>query len=173
MSECYWFTGLSGAGKTTLAIAFQKKLKSRGVTTVILDGDQLRDGVNKGLGFSREDRAENVRRIASVAKLLADQGVTVLVSAISPYADDREVARDMFEPGKFIEIFVKTPFATCEARDTKGLYKKARAGLITHFTGIDDPYEEPLSSDVEVIMFTENRSVPECVETLYQYYLDN
>ncbi|BBL81902.1 adenylyl-sulfate kinase [Thermus thermophilus] len=142
-----WFTGLSGAGKTTLARAVYDELKRRGHRAEILDGDVVRQYLTKGLGFSKEDRDENIRRIGFVAHLLTRNGVIVLVSAISPYRATREEVRRKI--GDFIEVYVNAPLEVCEARDVKGLYKKARAGEIKNFTGIDDPYEPPLNPEVE------------------------
>nr|WP_308634171.1 adenylyl-sulfate kinase [Paenibacillus silvisoli] len=141
-----WFTGLSGAGKTTTAKAVEKKLLERGRRVELLDGDELRATICKGLGFSMEDRFENVRRIAYIANLLSRNGVDVLVSAISPYTAMREAARQQIP--SFVEIYVKCPLHVCEMRDVKGLYAKARAGEIQHFTGISDPYEEPANPDI-------------------------
>ncbi|WP_247570001.1 adenylyl-sulfate kinase [Ralstonia pseudosolanacearum] len=140
---CYWFTGLSGAGKTTLALHVSEVLRRTGRTVIVLDGDRLRGGLNSDLGFAREDRRENTRRIAEVAKLLVAEGFVVLVSAISPYAEDRRAARARFESGTFHEVFVATDLATCMARDTKGLYARACAGALQNLTGFGDPYEPP------------------------------
>lgn len=142
-----WFTGLSGAGKTTITKAVEEQLRSRGYNIEILDGDIVRENLTKGLGFSKEDRDENIRRIGFVAHLLSRNGVIVLVSAISPYREMRREVKKRI--GDFIEVYVNAPLAVCEERDVKGLYKKARAGQIQHFTGIDDPYEEPENADVE------------------------
>ncbi|NPA71560.1 MAG: adenylyl-sulfate kinase [Gammaproteobacteria bacterium] len=142
-----WFTGLSGAGKTTLAKAVYNELKKRGYKVELLDGDVIRQYLSKGLGFSKEDRDENIRRIGFVADLLTRNGVIVLVSAISPYRATREEVRQKI--GNFIEVYVNAPLEVCEQRDVKGLYKKARAGEIKHFTGIDDPYEPPINPDIE------------------------
>jgi adenylylsulfate kinase len=141
-----WFTGLSGAGKSTITEALAEKLKSEGHNLEILDGDIVRTNLTKGLGFSREDRDENIRRIGFVAHLLTRNGVIVLVSAISPYREMREEVRDRI--GDFIEVHVSAPLEVCEGRDVKGLYKRARAGEIKGFTGIDDPYEAPLNPDI-------------------------
>jgi adenylylsulfate kinase len=142
-----WFTGLSGAGKTTITQALEKKLKENGYGIEVLDGDVVRTNLTKGLGFSKADRDENIRRIGFVSNLLTRHGVIVLVSAISPYRDIREEVRQKI--GNFVEIFVNAPLAVCEGRDVKGLYQKARQGEIKGFTGIDDPYEEPLNPEVE------------------------
>jgi adenylylsulfate kinase len=142
-----WFTGLSGAGKTTITQALEKKLKESGYGIEVLDGDVVRTNLTKGLGFSKADRDENIRRIGFVSHLLTRHGVIVLVSAISPYRDIRGEVRQKI--GDFVEIFVNAPLAVCEGRDVKGLYQKARQGEIKGFTGIDDPYEEPLNPEVE------------------------
>ncbi|MCG9884420.1 MAG: adenylyl-sulfate kinase [Cyanobacteria bacterium] len=145
---CLWLTGLSGAGKTTLAQALMQRLRDRGAPVEVLDGDIIRQNLTKGLGFSKADRDENIRRIGFVAQLLARNGAIVIVSAISPYREIRdEVRAKIGDP--FIEIYVNAPLATCESRDVKGLYQKARAGEIRGFTGIDDPYEAPLNPEVE------------------------
>ena len=141
-----WFTGLSGAGKSTIDQALAEKLKSEGYGLEILDGDIVRTNLTKGLGFSREDRDENIRRIGFVAHLLTRNGTIVLVSAISPYREVREEVRDRI--GDFLEVYVSAPLDVCEERDVKGLYKRARAGEIKGFTGIDDPYEAPLNPDI-------------------------
>lgn len=148
---CYWFTGLSGAGKSTLSHHFNLALRKRGYRSFVLDGDHLRKGLNKGLGFSKSDRAENIRRIAEVARLMADAGLVVLVSAISPYREDRLAARLLFDAGDFFEVFVNTPLATCIERDPKGLYKKAREGQISQVTGLDAPYEKPDDAELEIL----------------------
>ncbi|AFZ19200.1 adenylyl-sulfate kinase [Allocoleopsis franciscana] len=142
-----WFTGLSGAGKTTISRAVGNQLKSYGQKLEILDGDVVRLNLCKGLGFSKEDRDENIRRVAFVAGLLTRNQVTVLVSAISPYREIRQEVRERI--GNFVEVYVNAPLQVCEQRDVKGLYKKARAGEIKNFTGIDDPYEPPFNPDVE------------------------
>jgi adenylylsulfate kinase len=142
-----WFTGLSGAGKTTITQALEKKLREGGYGIEVLDGDVVRTNLTKGLGFGKADRDENIRRIGFVSHLLTRHGVIVLVSAISPYRDIREEVRQKI--GDFVEIFVNAPLAVCEGRDVKGLYQKARQGEIKGFTGIDDPYEEPLNPEVE------------------------
>ncbi|MBD2039205.1 adenylyl-sulfate kinase [Microcoleus sp. FACHB-672] len=142
-----WFTGLSGAGKTTISRAVEKKLRERGYLVEVLDGDIVRENLTKGLGFSKEDRDENIRRIGFVAHLLTRNGVIVLVSAISPYREIRDEVRGRI--GDFVQVYVNAPLQVCEDRDVKGLYKKARAGQIKNFTGIDDPYESPTDPDVE------------------------
>ncbi|HTX48845.1 MAG TPA: adenylyl-sulfate kinase, partial [Caulobacteraceae bacterium] len=145
-----WFTGLSGAGKSTIANLVEKKLHAMGRHTYILDGDNVRHGLNRDLGFTDADRVENIRRVAEVAKLMADAGLIVLVSFISPFRSERRLARDLMPEGEFIEVFVDTPLAVAEARDVKGLYKKARAGELKHFTGIDSPYEAPEHPEIRV-----------------------
>lgn len=155
-----WFTGLSGAGKTTISRAVEQELRARGCQVEILDGDVVRENLTKGLGFSKEDRDENVSRIGFVAHLLTRNNVVVLVSAISPYRGVREEVRQRI--GDFVEVYVNAPLGVCEQRDVKGLYKKARAGQIPHFTGIDDPYEPPLNPTVECR--TDLESVEESVE---------
>ena len=141
--RCLWFTGLSGSGKSTIANMVEKRLLASGHHTYLLDGDNVRHGLSRDLGFSDEDRVENIRRVAEVARLMADAGLIVLVSFISPFRSERRMARELFAPGEFIEIFVDTPLALCEQRDAKGLYAKARAGEIPNFTGISSPYEAP------------------------------
>jgi len=147
---CLWFTGLSGAGKSTIANLVEKKLHALGHHTYLLDGDNVRHGINKDLGFTPADRVENIRRIAEVAHLMVDAGLIVLVSAISPYRSERRFARELFDAGEFIEVFVDTPLEECEQRDPKGLYRKARAGMIRNFTGIDSPYERPEAPDIHL-----------------------
>jgi adenylylsulfate kinase len=142
-----WFTGLSGAGKTTIRMAVEQILRAQGEKVEVLDGDIVRQNLTRGLGFSKEDRDENIRRIGFVSHLLTRNGVIVLVSAISPYRNIREEVRQQI--GDFVEVYVNAPLNVCEERDVKGLYKKARAGEIKQFTGIDDPYEAPLNPEVE------------------------
>ncbi|NEN95669.1 MAG: adenylyl-sulfate kinase [Moorea sp. SIO1F2] len=142
-----WLTGLSGAGKTTITKALEEKLNAKGCKPEVLDGDIVRQNLTKGLGFSKEDRDENIRRIGFVAHLLTRNGVIVLVSAISPYREIREEVRQRI--GDFVEVYVNAPLKVCEGRDVKGLYKRARDGEIKNFTGIDDPYEPPLNPEVE------------------------
>ena len=148
---CLWFTGLSGAGKSTIANLVERKLHALGYHTYLLDGDNVRHGINKDLGFTPEDRVENIRRIAEVAHLMVDAGLIVLVSAISPYRSERRSARELFGDGEFLEVFVDAPLAECERRDPKGLYRKARAGEIRNFTGIDAPYERPEAPDIHLL----------------------
>jgi adenylylsulfate kinase len=147
-----WFTGLSGSGKSTIAFTLEHALVQRGRLAYVLDGDNIRHGLNKNLGFSAADREENIRRIGEVAKLFADSGIITMTSFISPYRKDRDTVRALHEAGKlpFIEVHVNTPIATCEQRDPKGLYKKARAGELKNFTGIDDPYEAPLKPELTI-----------------------
>jgi len=157
-----WFTGLSGAGKSTLAHAVEEHLHQRGCRTVVLDGDNVRQGLCGDLGFSAEDRVENIRRVGEVAKLFMQAGIIVLTAFISPYRSDRERVRGMVEHGDFIEIHCDTPLDVCESRDVKGLYKKARAGEIAHFTGISSPYEAPDKPELTVRTGTD--TLETCVE---------
>ncbi|MEC1635522.1 adenylyl-sulfate kinase [Bacillus mojavensis] len=143
-----WFTGLSGSGKSVLANAVDEKLYRMGIRSYVLDGDNIRHGLNQDLGFRTEDRIENIRRIGEVAKLFVDSGQMILTAFISPFREDRDMVRALFPDGEFLEIYVKCPLQICEQRDPKGLYKKARNGDIKHFTGIDSPYEAPLSPDL-------------------------
>jgi len=156
-----WFTGLSGSGKSTIAHRLEEKLFEIGVRTYVLDGDNVRTGLNKGLGFSAEDREENIRRIGHVAKLFIDAGVVVLTAFISPYKKDRAMVRGLVGSDEFVEIYVKCPLEICERRDTKGLYEKARRGVVKQFTGIDDPYEEP--EHPEIILETDKVNLEQCV----------
>ena len=157
--RCVWFTGLSGSGKSTIANLVEKRLTALGKHTYILDGDNVRHGLNKDLGFSDEDRVENIRRVAEVAKLMTDAGLIVLVSFISPFRAERRMARELFDKGDFIEVHVDTPLAVAEQRDVKGLYAKARAGKIPNFTGIDSPYEAPESPELRLDTTTESPEV--------------
>jgi bifunctional enzyme CysN/CysC len=164
--RCVWFTGLSGSGKSTVANLVEKKLMVMGLHTYLLDGDNVRHGLNKDLGFSPEDRVENIRRVAEVSKLMVDAGLIVLVSFISPYRAERRMARELFEGGEFIEVFVDTPLHVAEQRDVKGLYAKARAGKIPNFTGIDSPYEAPETPELRLY------TVGETSEALAQRVVD-
>jgi adenylylsulfate kinase len=166
-----WFTGLSGSGKSTLANAVDKRLYEQGLRSYVLDGDNIRHGLNKGLGFSPEDRRENIRRIAEVAKLFVDAGVITLTAFISPYREDRELARGLLEPGEFVEIYVKCPLEECERRDPKGLYEKARRGEIAEFTGISSPYEEPVAP--EIVIDSAHTSIEEAADQVIQYLFDH
>ena len=161
-----WFTGLSGSGKSTIAVALEQALYQRGVLVYRLDGDNIRLGINKNLGFSAEDRAENIRRVGEVSKLFVDGGVIVLSSFISPYLVDRQIVRELHEADNmpFIEVFVDCSLEAAEERDPKGLYKKARAGEIKNFTGIDDPYEAPEAPEVH--LHTDQQSLEDEVEHL-------
>ena len=162
-----WFTGLPSSGKSTIANEVEKKLISSSVRTYILDGDNVRMGLCKDLGFSEEDRAENIRRIGEVSKLFVDAGYIVLSAFVSPYRRDRDAIREITEDGEFVEVFVKCPVEVCEERDVKGLYKKAREGIIKGFTGIDDPYEEP--QNPEIVIETDKISLEEGVERIISY----
>ncbi len=162
-----WLTGLSGSGKSTVAVAAERALIERGHLAYVLDGDNVRHGLNSNLGFSPEDRTENIRRIGEVAKLFADSGVVVLTSFISPYRADRDAARANVGEGDFIEVLVDASLETCESRDVKGLYQKARAGEIPEFTGISAPYEAP--ERPELVLDTNRQSVEESVKQLVSY----
>jgi adenylylsulfate kinase len=164
-----WFTGLSGSGKSTLSRRVEQMLLERGVANYVLDGDNLRHHLNKDLGFSPEDRAENIRRVGCVAQLFADAGLICLTAFISPYRADRDNARALLDAGRFIEVYVNTPIEVCEERDPKGLYKKARAGQIPEFTGISAPYEEPESP--ELVVNTAGRTVDECAQQVVDYLI--
>ena len=162
-----WFTGLSGSGKSTIANLVEKQLHQMGMHTYLLDGDNIRHGLNKDLGFTDEDRVENIRRIAEVAKLMVDAGLIVLTAFISPFRAERQMARELFQKGEFIEVFVDTPLALAEERDPKGLYKKARNGELKNFTGIDSPYEHP--ADPEIILKTSQNSAEELAKQLCDF----
>ena len=162
-----WMTGLSGSGKSTLAVALEKKLWDRGIRSYVLDGDNIRHGLNKDLGFSPKDRTENIRRIGEVAKLFTDAGVINVTAFISPYRADRDSVRALMAEGDFIEVLVDCPVEVCERRDVKGLYKKARAGEIPEFTGISAPYEAPLSPELTVN--TDRHSEEECLAQLLEF----
>jgi adenylylsulfate kinase len=162
-----WFTGLSGSGKSTLANAVEESLHREGRLTYLLDGDNIRHGLNRDLGFSTEDRMENIRRIGEVARLFCDAGLIVLTSFISPFQKDRDQVRSLVERGEFVEIFVTCSLDTCEKRDPKGMYKKARAGEIREFTGIDSPYEEP--ENPEIVINTEEQTVEDSLDKIITY----
>ena len=166
-----WLTGLSASGKSTVAVAAEAELLRRGRLAYVLDGDNVRHGLNSNLGFSPEDRTENIRRIGEVAKLFTDSGVIVFTSFISPYRADRDAARALFAPGDFLEVYIDADVATCEERDPKGLYKKARAGEIPEFTGISAPYEAP--EKPELVVSTKDQSVEESVATLVAFLEEN
>jgi adenylylsulfate kinase len=159
-----WLTGLSGSGKSTIAVAAEEALVSRGHLAYVLDGDNIRHGLNKNLGFSPADRTENIRRIGEVAKLFTEAGVVVFTSFISPYRADRDLVRSIHDSGRFVEVHVAASVETCESRDVKGLYKKARAGEIPEFTGISAPYEAP--ERPELVLDTNRQTVEESVSTL-------
>jgi bifunctional enzyme CysN/CysC len=166
MPRCIWFTGLSGSGKSTLANLLERRLHAEGRHTYVLDGDNVRHGLNRDLGFTEVDRAENIRRVAEVAKLMVDAGLIVIVAFISPYRAERKFARDLFAPGEFIEVFVDTPLKECERRDPKGLYAKARRGEIPNFTGLSAPYEEPTQPEIHLATLT---ALPDAIcESIYK-----
>ena len=164
-----WFTGLSGSGKSTLAFALEEKLFSKGIQVFTLDGDGIRLGLNNNLGFDKNDRCENLRRIAEVAKLMNQAGVVVLAAIISPFEADREMIKHIVGSDKFVEVFVSTPLEICAERDPKGLYKKALEGTIPDFTGVSSPYEAPLNPDIRID--TSNTSTEEIVKTLEEMVL--
>ena len=167
--RCVWFTGLSGSGKSTIANLVERGLVAQGRHTYVLDGDNVRHGLNRDLGFTDADRVENLRRVAEVAKLMVDAGLVVLVSFIAPFAREREMARSLFAPGEFVEVFVDTPLAVCEARDVKGLYAKARAGKIPNFTGINSPYERPEAPELHL---DTTSATPEALASAVLEHLD-
>ena len=162
-----WFTGLSGSGKSTIASRIEEELFYKGISTYALDGDNIRSGINKGLGFSKEDRLENLRRIAEVSKLFVDAGIATIAAFVSPLNSDREHVKTIVGNNDFIEIFVDTSLEECESRDVKGLYKKARAGEIKNFTGIDAPYESPTHPDIHIK--TETTPVEEAVQLVITF----
>jgi bifunctional enzyme CysN/CysC len=162
--KCIWFTGLSGSGKSTLANLLEKRLHAQGQHTYLLDGDNVRHGLNRDLGFTEADRVENIRRVAEVAKLMVDAGLVVLVSFISPFRSERRMARELFAEGEFVEVFVDTPIEACEKRDVKGLYAKARRGDLQNFTGIDSPYEAPEAPEMR--LSTTHTSAEVCVDQM-------
>ncbi|WP_286904263.1 adenylyl-sulfate kinase [Clostridium sp. UBA1652] len=161
-----WFTGLSGSGKSTVASSLEKRLHDMGKLTYTLDGDNVRHGLNSDLGFSDEDRVENIRRIGEISKLFVDAGVITIATFVSPFREDRQKVRELL--GKdFVEIYIDCPIEVCEKRDPKGIYKKARAGEIKHFTGIDSPYESPINP--EIVVSTHLNTLDECVDKLVAY----
>ena len=162
-----WLTGLSGSGKSTIAVDLEKRLWERGIRAYILDGDNVRHGLNKNLGFSPEDRTENIRRIGEVAKLFTEAGVVALTAFISPYRADRDQVRKIMADGDFVEVHVDCPVEVCEQRDVKGFYAKARAGLLKDFTGISAPYEPPLRPEIEIR--TDRLTIVESVAVLFDY----
>jgi len=162
-----WFTGLSASGKSTVANELEYALNKKGMHTYIRDGDNIRHGLNKNIGFSAEDRKENIRRIGEVAKLFVDAGVLVITAFISPFKEDRDTVRGLVNAGEFIEVYAKCPISVCAERDPKGLYKKAMAGEIKEFTGISQPYEEPVNP--ELVVETDKLSVEECVDKVLAY----
>lgn len=164
-----WFTGLSGSGKSTIANAVEQALFNKGIHTYLLDGDNVRKGINSNLSFSPEDRTENIRRIGEIANLMIDAGLVVLATFVSPYREDRENVKKIVGSANFVEVFVNTPIAECERRDVKGLYEKARKGEIKNFTGINAPYEVPLTPDIEVD--TTKLSVEVIVEVIIKQIL--
>ena len=165
-SRTVWFTGLSGSGKSTLAFALEEALVSRGVAAYVLDGDNIRSGLSRDLGFSPEDRAENIRRIGEVCRLFQDAGLVVLTAFVSPYVADRDAVRGLHPEGAFVEVFVDTPIEVCEARDVKGLYAKARAGEIPEFTGISAPYEPPVHPEIRI---DTTKPLSDCVAELISF----
>lgn len=162
-----WFTGLSGSGKSTIANTVDHKLFEMGKHTFVLDGDNIRMGLNKNLGFSPEDRTENIRRIGEVSKLYTDAGILVMTAFISPYREDRDQVREILGDGEFIEVYVKASLETCEGRDPKGLYKKARAGEIKGFTGIDAPYEEP--EKAELVLDSDGKGIDDLADEVVAF----
>lgn len=164
-----WFIGLSGSGKSTLAKALDQELHKRGILSRLLDGDNIRSGINKNLGFSTEDRRENIRRIAEVSKLFIECGVVTIATFISPTQQGRDMAREIIGEDDFVEVYVNTPIEECERRDIKGLYRKARAGEIANFTGISQPFEEPQNPTISID--TTNTSIKECIDMLINMLL--
>ena len=166
-----WFTGLSGSGKSTIANALEEVLYNNGNFTYLLDGDNVRHGLNRDLGFDDASRIENIRRVGEVAKLFVDSGQIVLTAFISPFVADRELVRSLVEKDEFIEVFIDTPLEVCEGRDPKGLYKKARAGEIKDFTGIDSPYESPKSADIHIL--NDKITIEKACEQIINFLIEN
>ena len=166
-----WFTGLSGSGKSTLAHAVEKKLHERGCRTFVLDGDNVRHGLSSNLSFSEEDRKENIRRIGEAAKLMTEAGLIVMTAFISPFRVDREMVRGLLPHGEFIEVYCNASLEVCESRDVKGLYKKARAGEIKNYTGIDSPYDVPINPEIEID--THSLDINRASSRVLAYLLDN
>jgi bifunctional enzyme CysN/CysC len=166
-ARCLWFTGLSGSGKSTIANLLEKRLHCDGKHTYILDGDNVRHGLNRDLGFTEEDRVENIRRVGEVAKLLVDAGLIVIVAFIAPFRAERELARGLFAPGEFVEVYVDTPLEECERRDVKGLYAKARRGELLNFTGLDSSYEPPVTPEIHLQTVGIKPEI--CVEKIIQW----
>ena len=164
-----WFTGLSGSGKSTLANLVEMELHKKGISTFSLDGDNIRQGINKDLSFAPEDRTENIRRIAEIANLMVDAGVVTLAAFVSPYIEDRENIKNIVGVDNFIEIYINTSLDECERRDVKGLYKKARAGEIKNMTGISAPYEAPVNPDIEIV--TDHQDVDTSVQTILDFII--
>lgn len=161
---CIWLTGLSGSGKSTLSTQLEQALHARGLHTMVLDGDIVRQGLCRDLGMSDADRSENIRRVAEVSKLMVEAGLIVIVALISPFRKDRQAARELFAQGEFLEVFVDAPLETCSARDPKGLYAKVRTGQIKNFTGVDSPYEAPEHPDVHIR--SAESDVAACVQSI-------
>jgi len=165
-----WFTGLSASGKSTLANALSKEFHALGVKSYVLDGDNVRHGLNKDLGFSHEDRKENIRRIGEVAKLFVDAGLIIMTAFISPYREDRDNVRALLHDGEFVEVYLKCSLETCERRDPKGIYRKAKAGQIKEFTGISAPYEEPVKP--ELTIETDKMTTEECLKSIFDFLVE-
>jgi adenylylsulfate kinase len=162
-----WFTGLSGSGKSTLANLVEIELHKKGISTYVLDGDNIRQGINKDLGFSPQDRSDNIRRIAEISNLMLDAGVVTLAAFVSPYIKDRQAIKQIAGPDNFFEIYVNTSLAVCKQRDLKGLYKKARAGEIKNMTGVSAPYQPPIHPDLEIV--TDGQTIQESVAVIMQF----
>ncbi|WP_322028031.1 adenylyl-sulfate kinase [Burkholderia sp. BCC1977] len=167
-TSCYWLTGLPGAGKTTLAREFSLSLRSRQISALVLDGDDLRAGLNRDLTYNRDDRAENIRRVSEIARILIESDITAIVALVSPYQEDRDMARQIIGPDRFVEVFVDAPIDTCMERDPKGLYQRARTGLLPNFTGVTAPYEKPTAPTVHVP--TSVRTVAESIDILLNHF---